>query len=106
MADVRKFPNRFRERFEEDDNPYTQGLPPLLNLPRQYVFDQVFEVNREFLGVIDYDVADMVEFFEDGRYPGAVLVDISIPGIRGLYRVDLDSFILVKIMDNTLIHFK
>jgi len=106
MVDIRQFPNRFREIFEEDNNPYTQGLPPLLNLPRQHVFDRVFEVNMEFLGLLNYDTVDLIEFFEDSRYPGQILVDVDIPSIRGLYRVDINSFVLVKIVDTPLVHFK
>jgi hypothetical protein len=102
MGNLLKFPDKFKKQINED----TGLVFELQGLDTEAVMDKVFEVNLEFFGMLNYDTVDLIEFFTDNRYPGAILVDIDIPDIRGLYRVDLDQFYLIKIMDNTLIHFK
>ncbi len=102
MGNILSFPDKFKKQINED----TGLVFELQGLDTEEVLDQVFSVNYEFLGVLDYDTVDLIEFFTDRRYPGQILVDINIPDIRGLYRVDLDQFNLIRIMDNPLIHFK
>lgn len=110
MSNVFQFPDRMNR---ENDGPYSEAAlnPPLLGLPRAEVIDRVFESNFEFLGVdeLDNDSIDCIEFFVDSRQPGKVLVDIeAMPHrleIRGLYYVDLSSFVLVPLSDNPLVHF-
>lgn len=107
-ATLLQFPDLIKQRQEE--NPYSDSLPPLLGLPRLEVFERVFEENFEFLGIEENrDAADLAEFFIDNRYPEKILVDLGAmphnPELRGLYHVDLSTFKLIKINDEPLKHF-
>jgi len=92
-------------------NPYEEEAlsPPLLGLPRMQVFDRTFEANLDFLGLADFDVTDFVEFYTDDRHPAKILVDVDdMPhrdNLRGLYYVDLNTFKLISISDEPLVHF-
>ena len=104
-AKIFEFPVR------EPDNFEGQYLPALMGLPQPELMDRVFEVNFDYLGVQDcWSIAESVEFFTDRRYQDRVLVDVDNtpirPDIRGLYSINLKTFLLEKINDEPLKHFQ
>lgn len=104
MSNVLQFPNRTSERMEED--PFG-AVKMLAGVPAPQFYDVVFEKNVDLLKLRDgFDVLEYLEFFTDDRYPHQVVADIGLADLRGLYVVDRDTFEMVKLADEPLVHFK
>ena len=106
MSNVFQFPDRLAQRASEDD---CGG--PLLGIPYMVVFDRLMEANFNLFRLIScMDVAEGLEMFLDPLlYPGQILVDLSgfleAEDLRGLYRIDLTDYSLVKLEATPLKHF-
>lgn len=70
--------------------------------------EAVFLANMEMLDVTDSpDPSEHVEFFHVSDYPGLYLVDVDCPQTktRGLFTVDPETFELLIIAPEPLVHF-
>ena len=69
---------------------------------------EILQANREAFDLDDNpDPSENVFIFEDDRYPLLVLVDVDCPRTktRGLFTVDPDTFGLLRIAHDPLVHF-
>ena len=104
MGNVLSFPDKISQRNE--DNPYAQ-TKMFAGMPSEDFYEVVFRANFEMLGLdASDDVLHVIEFFTSEEYPHRVLADIGLPGIRGLYSVELRGYSLLKLADEPLVHFK
>ncbi|PNV83378.1 MAG: hypothetical protein C0610_17110 [Desulfobacteraceae bacterium] len=105
MSNILKFPSH-KVVTPREENPFS-AVRMLGGMPDIEFYEVVFTENIGMLGLqTSHDVLESLEFFEHPSHPHQVLVDIGQAGIRGLYMVDLQTFVLEKISDEPLLHFK
>lgn len=104
------FPNKELQQLTGDRELDSRVAPSLGVFDRVDIMEAVFEVNFDFLGIrTDVWAVDLVEFFCLPKDPNTVFVDIdALPHddlARGLYKVDLSTYELIKLSDKPLRHF-